>query len=181
MLSINVRPWTFVPVIDAVWTPVSETLLVLVSDTGPTVPPVTIRPPAVPVVFRSTVSAVTFWTCRPNVPIVVLRTSRVGPESALVRPVAVTVPPPVAEKDGMVSRFVRLTVAPVLLRSSTPAPLSDTGPVKATVPPDRLRTDTELPAVAAMAEPIVMAPAPPSSATPLTVDDATVAVLTPLP
>ena len=66
-------------------------------------------------------------------------------------PVAVTVPPPVAEKRGAragadsVSVPVKLIVAPVLLLSEIPVPWSVMSPPKLTVPPVRLAIDTECP------------------------------------
>ena len=100
--------------------------------------PVTVRPPLLPVLLKTTplvgplapVPALTLKNLRPLAPIVVLATFNavaVVVVSVFVKPVTLTVPPPVALKAAFapvesVSVPPKLIVEPVLFVSDTPAP-----------------------------------------------------------
>src|SRR5215469_11864218 len=128
--------------------------------------PVTVRPPEVPVLDRLIPGLApldeTAWKFSPPVPIVVpdtLTAVAVVVVAVLPDPVAVTVPPPVAENAVFppvlrVSVPPKLIVAPVLPLSEIPVWLSLMFPPMVSVPPVRPATDTECPVL-----PVTLAPA----------------------
>src|SRR5262249_7230198 len=83
--------------------------------------------------------------------------------SVLLEPVTLTVPPPAALNAPFVpveatTPPLRLTVAPVFELRLMPVPVSLIAPLKATVPLERLATETELPLEVVIEAPIEMSP-----------------------
>ena len=114
--------------------------------------------------------------------------------SVLPLPVAVTVPPPVAENAGLAPVLavivpVKFVVAPVLELSETPVPVSLIVPPMVVVPPVRPLTSTEWPVLAltlALAKssvpepPLMSIPSPPAPEIDTAVVPPTVASPTPV-
>src|SRR5262245_41042329 len=109
--------------------------------------------------------ALMLWKVRPPAPMVVFWTLSAEPVvvvSVLLAPVAVTVPPPLAEKAGLVPVSsviwpVKLIVPPVLADRVTPPPaslVSAIAPLMMTVPPERAVIST-----AVRPDPLLIAPA----------------------
>src|ERR1700720_396041 len=186
---VTVVPLTPLPDVFLMINPVNDGLSVLVKETPSLVvfwivppvpappPPATVNTPEAPVLLstmplagpEAAVPADTLFHLSPAAPIVVLATLTAVPVvvvTVLVVFVAVTVPPPVAVKPGLapvdrVSAPVKLIVAPVLLDSEMPLPVSLTVLDRVTVSPVRLDTATELPEVLVIGIPRVTLPLPP--------------------